>query len=77
MSLKLSDVTITEESSIGSYIKLRTRRSKNDQAERGAGVMISDISEHSIHIQDRVAPWLRIPRATGHPESPYIFCTGL
>ena len=72
ISLKLSDVTIIEESSVGSYVKLRIRRSKNDQGGLGAEVIISDISRHSIHIQDRVAQWLRIRKATSPPESPLI-----
>ena len=46
IALKVSDVVLTVVSEVGDYTKVRVRRSKTDQAGRGADVMIADMSNH-------------------------------
>lgn len=73
IALKISDITIVDSSEAGTYVKVRIRRSKTDQAGRGAEVIIADVSRHGVKIGARAKRWLSRRSSMGAlAESPLL-----
>ena len=72
IALKLSDVTLVDESEAGAYIKLRIRKSKTDQQASGAEVIVADISRHGVDIMERLSRWVGLRHADHGLESPLV-----
>ena len=72
--LKLSDIVMVEESGVGAYVKIRIRKSKTDQAGRGAEVIMAGVSRHGVKIADRITQWLNKRRLSSlaNGESPLL-----